>query len=173
MLPCLSFKSWEVTAKGDLGCAGDPPGSGGAVRSPDTSLTAPHRKPGSCLATTTLPTRSRQGQREGTRVGGHPGDAAGACAWSLPWGTSAQQWGDVRCSQSPGELEHPGQALLSPGNPTNPSPCPGKCTQTSPCAALPACTLCSITGRRAGCIGNCVKHPVMCWNTRRVLLEEK
>lgn len=96
-----------------------------------------------------------------------------ATAHQLRRGTSARQRGDVCYSQSPGEPEHPGQALLSPGNPTNPNPCPGKCTQTSPCAALPACTLCSITGRRAGCIGNCVKHPVMCWNTRRVFLEEK
>lgn len=56
------------------------------MRSPDTSLTAPDRKLSSCLAATTLLTRSRQGQQEGTQVGGHPEDAAGACAWSLPQG---------------------------------------------------------------------------------------
>lgn len=58
-------------------------------------------------------------------------------AHQLCRGTSAQQRGDVHCSQSPGELEHPGQALLSPGNPTSPNLCPGKCTRTSPLCSPP------------------------------------
>lgn len=55
MLPCLSFKSQEVTAKGDWGRAGHLLCSGkGGLKSPDTRLTTARCKHGSRVAQNTL-----------------------------------------------------------------------------------------------------------------------
>lgn len=81
----------------------------------------------------------------------------------------------VMCTarRAPGSWSTQGRLCCHLGTPQAQTCALGNAPEPPPCAALPACTLCSVTGRRAGCIGNCVKHPVMCWNTRRVFLEEK
>lgn len=110
---------------------------GGPARSPVTSLTAPDRKPGSRLATTALPARSRQGQREGTR-GGHPGEAAGACAWPLPRGDV------LAVPRSPHAARAAPSALPAAAAPAG-----------SPQRLPPRCCTAAAQGHRCSAVGRC------------------